>query len=93
VFAVPDDHDDAMPIEPDHGSTTVWSDNDNENVVRLLSKHDGDIDKFLSELFGGSCSYETARRLAEIYAPRLHLTLKEFMSKYRRWKRGEPLSR
>jgi len=86
---VQDDDDDAVPLEPDHGSTTVWSDNDSENVGRLLSKHDGDIDKFLADLFGGSCSYEMARRLAAIYAGKLGLTLKEFMSKYRKWKRGE----
>lgn len=84
-----DDHKDDKPLEPDHGSTVVWSDNDKENLGRLLAKHDGDIGNFLADLFGGSCSPETARRLAAVYAPQLGLALKEFMGYYRKWKRGE----
>jgi hypothetical protein len=86
---VQDDYDDAIPLEPDHDSTTVWSDDDRKNITRLLSKHNGDINKFLCDLFGGSCSYEMATRLAGLYASELGLTHTQFMYKYFKWRRGE----
>ncbi len=47
-----DDYDDDVPMEADYGSTTVWSDDDRANFDRLLAKHNGDVDNFLSDLFG-----------------------------------------
>jgi hypothetical protein len=87
-----DNYDDAVPLEPDHGSTTVWSDDDEKNVKLLLERYGGDFNESIKAFFrAGGTEYLDARRLSVRFAGRFGLTPIEFMKKYRRWRKGKPL--
>ncbi len=81
--------------EPDYESTLVWSDDDERNVGLLLKTCGGDVDEALKRLFqsGGGTDYASARLLSIRFAKSMGLSEVEFMQKYRRWKKGKPLSR
>src|SRR5271157_620888 len=70
-------------------SSLVWSTEDAKYVAVLLSRYNGDLNVSLKALFGSSCSVEMAVRVSERYAQQFGLTHMEFMSKYRKWKKGE----
>ncbi len=76
-------------IQPDHGSSPIWSTEDSGKVSALLQKYDGDLNKSLKALFGSACSLGTAHKLAVTLAPHFGITTIEFLSKYRRWKKGQ----
>lgn len=81
-------------VVPDYGSTLVWSNDDQRSVEMLLRKYNGDVDAALKRLFeaGGGTDYAWARQLSVRFANTFGLNEAEFMTKYRRWRRGVSLS-
>jgi hypothetical protein len=82
--------DDKPKPAPDHGSTLVWSDDDEKGVRLLLKAANGNIDTALAKFFkaGGGPNVKTARKLAKRYCTPFGISEVEFMRKYRAWKRG-----
>ncbi|MGB9236134.1 MAG: hypothetical protein WCC04_17130 [Terriglobales bacterium] len=85
---MPNDPSDKPP-EPDHGASLVWSTEAPKRAQALLAKNNGDVNKSLKDLFGGSTSYDQARVLAETFAEGFGLTVGKFIWKYYAWRRGE----
>ena len=80
--------------QPDHGSTLVWSNDDQKNGQKLLEKYNGDANEALKRLFEtGGTEYAEARRLSGRFAKIFGVDDLEFMKRYRRWRRGQPLAR
>ncbi len=78
---------------PDYGSSLVWSNDDQRSIRLLLDKYEGNLDEALKRLFqSGGTDYASARQLSVRLSAPLGLTEAEFMQKYRRWKKGKPLS-
>jgi len=86
---VQDDYDDAVPLEPDHDSSLVWSTDAKKRVQALLDKNGGNVNESLKKLFGGCTSYERARELSEAFAEGFGLSAGQFMFRYYKWRRGE----
>ncbi len=86
---MPDDYDDAGPIEPDHGSSLIWSTEAKKRVQALLDKNGGNVNESLKKLFGSNTSYKQARDLAEAFAEGFGLSIGQFIFRYYQWRRGE----
>jgi len=79
--------------EPDHGATLVWSDDDEKNVKALLAKYGGDPNGALKRFFeSAGTDYAAARGLSVRFAKPFGISEVEFMKRYRRWRKGKPLS-
>ena len=69
-----------MPNNPD--------DEQRNKVYDLLYKYDQDMQRAIEALFGGSCSYKTARQLSVSFAKHFGLSEADFMRYYRWWRKG-----
>jgi hypothetical protein len=83
---------DMVPLDPEMGSRPFYSTADICVAVRtLIEDNGGDKGAALKALFGGSCSWASAREYSVHLAHCFELSEAEFMACYSRWKKGQAI--